>query len=133
MHARAWLSGLGFLSVLAAIAILAVLGARVLGDTDEVRTSPVDAARQLDEATDEGGASEGGVVLPGDGAAGQALCDTNRVALETAAQAHLLTRDGPPPDQQALVDAGFLAEPLGTHSLSVVEGEVVITGTGACA
>jgi hypothetical protein len=135
VNARAWLSGLGFLSVLAAIALLAVLGARVLDDTDEVRTSPVDAARELDAAAgDDGpGAPAGGVVLPGSGVAGQAQCDTNRTMLERAAQVHLLTRGGPPADQQALVDAGLLAEPVPTHTLTVVGDEAVIAGTGACA
>lgn len=136
MRARAWLSGLGFLSVLAAIAILAVLGARVLDDTDEVRTSPVDAARQLDDEAGTGEpspSSDGdGVVLPGTGAGGVAQCEANRSTIETAAQAHLLTHGVPPVDLRALVDAGFLGEAVDTHTLSVADGEVVVTGVGAC-
>jgi len=137
MRARAWLSGLGFLSVLVAVGILAVLGARVLSDTEEVRTSPVDAARQIDADADAGAdgsppSSEDGVVLPGRTAADLVQCETTRSTIELAAQAHRLTHGSPPDDLQALVDAGFLEEPVETHTLSVVDGETVITGVGAC-
>lgn len=139
MRARAWLSGLGFLSILAAIAILAVLGARVLDDTDEVRSSPIDAARELDEAAGAtpppqgGGGDGGGAVVPGRSAADVARCETNRQTVELAANAFEVTTGAPPADVAALVVAGFLAEPPDTHAIEIVDGSAVVEGVGTCA
>lgn len=78
-------------------------------------------------ACSEGGAIEENVVRPGITAitedAPEAACTSNAAVLRSAIDAYQLLEDGPPPDEQALVDAGYLRER--TSDWDVVDGELV--------
>lgn len=134
MSLRAVLGGVGLLSVLAAVVIVALLGSRALDGADGA-LRPVEEARDAD-ATLAGGPPESaddGVVLPGRDAATVASCESSRRAIELAARAFEAATGELPGDLGALTGAGFLADPVDTHTLAVVEGQLVITGTGLCA
>ena len=79
-------------------------------------------------ACSEGGAIEEGVVRPGITAitddAPAAACGVNASVLRSAIEAYALLEGDPPPDEQALVDAGFLRET--TTDWDVVDGELVV-------
>lgn len=78
-------------------------------------------------ACSEGGAIEENVVRPGITAitedAPAAACTANASVLRSAIDAYTLLEGGPPPDEQALVDAEFLREP--TTDWDIVDGELV--------
>jgi hypothetical protein len=78
-------------------------------------------------ACSEGGAIEENVVRPGITAitedAPAAACTANASVLRNAIDAYTMLEDGPPPDEQALVDAGYLRET--TTDWEVVDGELV--------
>ena len=75
----------------------------------------------------DGDAVEEAVVEPGltavADAAPAAVCAANASALRSAIEAYTLVEGGPPPDEQALVDAGRLRE--ATPDWDVVDGELV--------
>lgn len=78
-------------------------------------------------ACSEGGAIEKGVVRPGITAitedAPAATCTANASALRNAIESYTLLEGDPPPDEQALVDAGYLRAT--TTDWDVVDGELV--------
>lgn len=78
-------------------------------------------------ACSEGGAIEENVVRPGITAmtedAPAAACAANASALRSAIDSYTLLEGDPPPDEQALVDAGYLRE--ATTDWDVVDGELV--------
>ena len=75
----------------------------------------------------EGGAIEENVVRPGITAitedAPEAACTLNASTLRTAIDSYTMLEGDPPPDEQALVDAGYLRET--TTDWDVVGGELV--------
>jgi hypothetical protein len=77
-------------------------------------------------ACSEGGAIEENVVRPGITAitedAPTAACTANASVLQNAIDAYTMLEGGPPPDEQALVDAGYLRET--TSDWNVVDGEL---------
>ena len=91
-------------------------------------TSVVVAAATIAVAgCSEGGAIEEGVVRPGitaiTEAAPAANCTANASGLRVAVDAYTTLHGDPPPDEQALVDAGFIRET--TADWDVVDGELV--------
>lgn len=76
----------------------------------------------------DGDAVEEAVVEPGltavADAAPAAVCAANASALRSAIEAYTLMEGAPPPDEQALVDAGRLRE--ATTEWDVVDGELVV-------
>lgn len=75
----------------------------------------------------EGGAIEEGVVRPGITAiqdeAPAAACAVNASTLQSAIDSYTMLEGAPPPDEQALVDAGYVRET--TSDWEVVDGELV--------
>ncbi len=126
-----WLRGMGLLSVLAVIAIMALLSWRILsdtggGDVQVVRGEPGSVAPATSApAGDEqlgGGSTD---------AAAAATCETNRQTVDVAAQAYEIEHGGRPADLQALVDAGYLKPDLELEVEIAADGTVVSTGTCA--
>jgi hypothetical protein len=78
-------------------------------------------------ACSEGGAIEEGVVRPGitaiTEAAPAANCTANASGLQVAVDAYTALEGDPPPDEQALLDAGLIRET--TEDWDVVDGELV--------
>lgn len=130
--------GFGLLGLLITIAIMAVLANRVLSGTEgaaKVVTGSLPAEitpSTVPGATTVPGAEGGGLPAISD-SADAAACGANRSTLELAAQAYELTTGTPPVDQQALVSAGLLDEPLSSFSLAGGPDGVQITGEGDCA
>ena len=135
-----WLRGLGLLSVLAVVAIMALLSWKILSDTGgddvEVVTSapPTDAPLTDAPPTNDAPANDpaGGVQLGGrtDAAAAQA-CETARRTVEVAATAYEIERGARPADVQAIVDAGYLKPGVDLEVAIAPDGSVVLTGTCA--
>lgn len=78
-------------------------------------------------ACSEGGAIEEGVVRPGITAitedAPAANCTANAATVRSAVESYTMLEGDPPPDEQALVDAGYLRGT--TDDWDVVDGELV--------
>lgn len=78
-------------------------------------------------ACSEGGAIEEGVVRPGITAitedAPAAACSVNASTVRSAVDSYTMLEGEPPPDEQALVDAGYLRRT--TTDWNVVDGEIV--------
>ena len=137
----AMVGGFGLLGLLITIAILALLANRVLSGTDdaadvltgslppELTTSSI---APTDPAAPPTSASTGGGLPAIGDAADAATCQVNRATLETAAQVYEITTGAPPADQQAMVDAGILEEPVPTHTVALGPAGVEITGVGDC-
>lgn len=141
----ALVGGLGLLGLLITIAILALLANRVLSGTDdaaevltddlpaELSSTTVPGSTDATASTEVPGGEAGGALNGLTDPAAAAACQVNRNTLELAAQAYEIASGSPPPDQQALVDAGYLAEVLATHELGPGPAGVQITGVGDCA
>ncbi len=121
--------GFGLLGLLITIAILAMLANRVLSGTDDAAdvltgsvppelTTSSTAAADCPAAPPTSASTGGGLPAIGD-AADAATCQVNRATLETAAQVYEITTGAPPADQQAMVDAGILEEPVPTHTVAL--------------
>lgn len=123
------IGGIGLLSILIAVAIMAVLWSRA---ADDVTSSPVPtelAPPQSAIAPEAGGAAtpaQGGSV----GAAGAASCGTERTTIETAMQVFEVTTGTRPTSVEDLVTAGLVV-PDGELSFQI-DPAGVLTGTGAC-
>lgn len=137
-NAMGWLRGLGLLSVLLTIGIMAFLSWRVLSDTggddvDVVRDpGPAASASPADPLA--GDTSTGEAQL-GDGGstdrAAAATCETNRLTVETASEAYAIMNGAAPANLQQLIDSGLLV-PDGELQVEITAtGEVVSTGTCA--
>lgn len=135
---RSIVGGLGLLTVLLTVAILAVLGAKVMGSVGTSAESAPDVAADVTVGADPAApgsdpAPAGAGTNPSTGAATSARCAAERATLETASDAYLALLGAPPSDQRALVDEGLLRESIETYSLTVVDGSAVILGVGECA
>ena len=136
----ALVGGLGLLGLLITIAIMALLANRVLSGTDDAADVLTDQLpAELTTTTAAGatttpGAEGGGGGLPAIADPAQvAACQVDRSTLDVASQAYEITTGAPPADQQALVDEGFLKEPIATQELTSGPSGVQITGVGECA
>ncbi len=136
------MGGLGLLGLLLTVAIMAVLVNRVLSDTSDPSDGdprqglavPTTVAPGAASSTGVAPEAGGGVALPGaTDDLNAAACQVNRSTLEVAAQAHELQTGAPPADQQALVDAGALLEPIPGFELTGGPDGVQVTGVGECA
>lgn len=131
-NAMGWMRGLGLLSVLVTIAIMALLSWRILSDTD---------GDDVDVVRDPGPASTAAPVDPAGGAqlgeggstdrAAAAACEVNRRTVETAAEAYAITNGSPPANLEQLIDSGLLVPDTELQVEITPTGEVV--STGACA
>ena len=130
-NALGWLRGLGLLSVLVVIGVMALLTSKVLSDTggDEVQivrgdvTSSVPlTAAGVDGAPLGDGSRDVGEV---------AACETDRRTVALAAEAYEIEHGVPPADVQALVDAEYLKPGLDLQVVIAADGTVVSTGTCA--
>jgi hypothetical protein len=121
----------GLLGVLLTIALLAVLGARVLSGLGATG----DGARGLVGGVPVPPAPDGVMPGPGAGPAGasQVACDLERSAVDAAVTAFMATRGRPPADAGELVAAGLLDGPPARHTVRVEGGAVTVDGTGDCA
>ena len=125
-----WLRGLGLLSMLAVVAIMALLSWRILSDTggDDVQVVRGDTASSVPAGDTEGGAQAGAGSTD---AAAAATCEVDRSTVETAAAAYEIEHGARPADVQALVDAGYLKPGLELQVAIAPDGTVVSTGTCA--
>lgn len=83
----------GLLGLLLTLAILGLLGARVLSSVDEP-------------------AAPAATMAPGAGTSATVRCELARTTLTSALEAYRVRNGSPAPDQQALVADGLLAEPV---------------------
>ena len=129
-NAMMWLRGLGLLSVLAVVAIMALLSWRILSDTggDDVQVVRGDPASTVPAGDAAGDAQLG---TGSTDAADAAACEVDRRTVETAALAYEMETGARPPDVQALVDIGFLKPGLDLQVAIAPDGTVVSTGTCA--
>ena len=129
-NAMMWLRGLGLLSVLAVVAIMALLSWRILSDTggDDVQIVRGDSASTVPGGDTPAGAQPGDA---GTDSADAAACEVDRRTVETAAMAYEIETGAWPPDVQALVDAGYLVPGLDIRAEIEPDGSVVLTGTCA--
>ena len=134
-NAMGWLRGLGLLSILLTIGIMALLSWRVLSDTggdDDVAivrgTTPSTVPGA--PATDPGAGAQLGEGGSTDQASA-AACEVDRATVETAAMAYEVGAGAPPADLQTLVDAGYLKPGLDLQVEITADGTVVSTGTCA--
>ena len=127
--------GLGLLGLLLTIGIMAVLSTRSVSGTDDAtdllegRLPAELTTTTADTTTADPTTAPGAPLDP----AAAVVCEANRDVLETAVRAHELTNGAPPPDQQVLVAAGLLEEPVTTHELVAGAGGVTVAGIGECA
>ncbi len=123
------------LGLLLTIGILAVLSTRSVSGTDDAtdllegRLPAELTTTTADPTTADPTTAPGAPLDP----AAAVVCEANRDVLETAVRAHELTNGAPPPDQQVLVAAGLLEEPVTTHELVAGAGGVTVAGVGECA
>jgi len=129
-NAMLWLRGLGLLSVLAVVAIMALLSWRILSDTggDDVQVVRGDTASTVPGDDTPDGAQPGDA---GTDSADAAACEVDRRTVETAALAYEMEEGARPPDVQALVDIGYLKPGLDLQVEIAPDGTVVSTGTCA--
>lgn len=108
--------------VLVTIAIMGVLGAKVVSSLSSTATTlpPVAAAAVPSTA-------------PSASSAGPAACAAARRTVELAVQAFEITTGAPPQDLQAVVDAGLLDQAPSQFELVDRSGTTVLEGTGECA
>lgn len=132
VSARALLGGLGLLSILVTVAILGLLGSRVLSglddaDADAERTDLLDRIAGSDRTV-------ASTVAPTDHSAValRQRCEQEQRIVMTAVRAYQATHGALPPDLDALV-GDFLAAPVDTVSYRVHGAEVVVDGAGECA
>ncbi len=122
---------LGLLILLLTIGIMAVIGGRVLSGVSDSTSVPVGLTEQLpppDTAVpDESGTGPSAVDMARD-----AACATDRATLETALAAYEVISGAPASEQQDLVDAGLLGQPIASQKLSIVDGIPVVEGIGEC-
>ncbi len=132
------LRGIGLLSLLIAVAILGILGARAISDSstspDELATLELtDTSTTLAPGADLGGSDATGPSGLGQvDAAARASCIADRSAMETAVSTFTASIGTPPLDEQALVDAGMLSAPVDGFDLAVVDGSTTVVGVGTC-
>ncbi len=133
-NAMMWLRGLGLLSVLAVVAIMALLSWRILSDTggDDVQVVRGDTASTVPGDTTADTTADGAQLGDaGTDSADAAACEVDRSTVETAAMAYEMTYGARPPDVQAIVDAGYLKPGLDLQVEIAPDGSVVLTGTCA--
>lgn len=125
-----WLRGLGLLSVLLTIGIMALLSWRILSDTGGGDVAVVRGNPPSDVSV----APDAGVQLGEGGSTDQAsaaACEVDRVTVRTAALAYEMTTGAPPADLEDLVESGFLKPDLPLQVEIAPDGTVVSTGTCA--
>lgn len=106
------LSGLrivGLVSLLVTVAVLGVLGARVLSGTG-------DALSDADVMA----------------ATGRSRCELEREAVEEAVARHEAITGILPHHEDVLVNLGMLSKPVESFTVRIEDGRVVITGVGRC-
>ena len=131
-----WLRGLGLLAVLAVVAIMGLMSWRILSDTGgrDVQTvrGPVAPTTAPVDATADARADAPSADAPSaNDAASAAACETDRMTVETAAQAYEVQHGTRPSDVQALVDTGYLGPEVALRVTLAPDGTVVPTGTCA--
>jgi hypothetical protein len=107
-----WVGGL--IGVLVTVAVLGLLGVRVLASVGERSSSVEQTAEQLPEV------------------ASAETCRSSRRILEVALTAYLAQNGSAAPDQQALVSAGLLSETVDEFVYDPAAPEPLV-GVGPCA
>lgn len=134
-NAMGWMRGLGLLSVLLTVGIMALLSWRILsdtggGDVDVVRDPGPAAAATVPEVVDPTGGAQLGEGGSTDQAAA-AACEMNRRTVETAAEAYAITNGSAPANLEELVASGLLVPDAELQVEITPTGDVVSTGTCA--
>ncbi len=135
-NAMGWLRGLGLLSILLAVGIMALLSWRILSDTggDDVQIVRGGAPSSVVPGDVPAGDVPAGGAEPGAAnaeRAAAAACETDRRTVETAAMVYELEMGSKPPDVQALVDADYVKPGRDLQVEILPDGTVVSTGTCA--
>ena len=133
------IGGLGLLGLLITIAIMAILSNRVLSGTTDAGdvlngTVPPELTTATSAPPDPGAPTTSAATGPKGltDAATAAACQVDHDTLDTAIQAYELMTGAPPTDQDALVAAGVLAEPVAGFTVTLGISGVEITGVGDC-
>lgn len=112
---RGVLSAVGLLSLLVGVAVMGLLGARVLSSTGTATGAPDRNPAELVTESVE------------------STCELNRRALDTAINLYEAATGVAPHTQDALVNVGMLTEPVEHFTVRRVDGQTVVEAHGPCA
>ena len=130
---RSVVGGLGLLALLLTIGIMAVLVGKVISGVSDRTSVPGGQTEPLprpDKAVPD--ESETGAGLSAVDMARDVASAADRATLETALAAYEVISGVAATDQQELVDAGLLGQPIASQNVTIVDGTLVIEGIGDC-